>query len=99
MEGENGTERLVSPLTARPGPASHFQVEGGGIYLAGHDLSVDTTDLNSSPKTSLVVGVHDVPPPSFVYSNSAIIRTLRDRFIVVNQSEASHGTCHDNNHI
>lgn len=45
--------------------------------LGGHHLRVGATDLHPRVETSLVVGLHDVPPVHLIRSNPTVIGALR----------------------
>lgn len=46
------------------------------IHLAGHDLAIDTTDVDAGKEASLVVGVNYVTPKRLLSTNTAVVRTL-----------------------
>ena len=45
-------------------------------HLTGHDFTVDSTDIDSGIKTSLIVSVYNISTEGLVCSRATIVRTL-----------------------
>lgn len=46
------------------------------VYLARHNFTVDTTDVDTGIKTSLVVCINNITSKSLVRTNTTVVRSL-----------------------
>jgi len=85
VEGNGNTEVLsdtVKEVTGDSQLITHGDTSAGTnlvLPLRGHNLSVDTRDLNASEKTSLVVSLDNVTAVDFAVTDTAVVRTLGSR--------------------
>jgi len=83
VERGGDTPLLTDPQQEEPSHpevVTHLDTLAGSdleLPLSGHDLGVDTRDLDPSVKTSAVVSLDEITGKDLAGSDSAVVRTLR----------------------